>query len=211
MWDIDFNRLRDVFVYDPQAPMIFSSGIFLWLFAAFILVYLLLQHRLTARLLFVTAFSYYFYYKSSGTYFFLLALVTASDFFIARFMAGTSVGWKRKASVVLSLAINLGLLAYFKYTNFLGDVFASLLGGTFHHYDIFLPVGISFFTFQSLSYTIDVYRKDITPLTNLLVMLFTYPSSHNWWQVLLYVPVTLSHRYAVLCSYPMRCSEGGYS
>ena len=168
MWDIDFNRLRDVFVYDPQAPMIFSSGIFLWLFAAFILVYLLLQHRLTARLLFVTAFSYYFYYKSSGTYFFLLALVTASDFFIARFMAGTSVGWKRKASVVLSLAINLGLLAYFKYTNFLGDVFASLLGGTFHHYDIFLPVGISFFTFQSLSYTIDVYRKDITPLTNLL-------------------------------------------
>ena len=63
MWDIDFNRLRDVFVYDPQAPMIFSSGIFLWLFAAFILVYLLLQHRLTARLLFVTAFSYYFYYK----------------------------------------------------------------------------------------------------------------------------------------------------
>ena len=44
MWDIDFNRLRDVFVYDPQAPMIFSSGIFLWLFAAFILVYLLLQH-----------------------------------------------------------------------------------------------------------------------------------------------------------------------
>jgi len=41
MWDIDFNRLRDVFVYDPQAPMIFSSGIFLWLFAAFILVYLL--------------------------------------------------------------------------------------------------------------------------------------------------------------------------
>ena len=168
MWDIDFNRLRDVFVYDPQAPMIFSSGIFLWLFAAFILVYLLLQRRLTARLLFVTAFSYYFYYKSSGTYFFLLALVTASDFFIARFMAGTSVGWKRKASVVLSLAINLGLLAYFKYTNFLGDVFASLLGGTFHHYDIFLPVGISFFTFQSLSYTIDVYRKDITPLTNLL-------------------------------------------
>lgn len=51
MWDIDFNRLRDVFVYDPQAPMIFSSGIFLWLFAAFILVYLLLQRRLTARLL----------------------------------------------------------------------------------------------------------------------------------------------------------------
>ena len=59
--NIDLDRLRDVFTYDPQAPMIFSSGIFLWLFVAFILVYLLLQRRTTARLLFVTLFSYYFY------------------------------------------------------------------------------------------------------------------------------------------------------
>mgnify|MGYP006988596250 CR=1 FL=1 len=55
--NIDLDRLRDVFTYDPQAPMIFSSGIFLWLFVAFILVYLLLQRRTTARLLFVTLFS----------------------------------------------------------------------------------------------------------------------------------------------------------
>lgn len=54
--NIDLDRLRDVFTYDPQAPMIFSSGIFLWLFVAFILVYLLLQRRTTARLLFVTLF-----------------------------------------------------------------------------------------------------------------------------------------------------------
>lgn len=126
-------------------------------------------------------------------------------------MASSSVRWQRKVWVLVSLVINLGLLCYFKYTNFLGDVFASLVGGTFHHYDIFLPVGISFFTFQSLSYTIDVYRKDITPLTNLLDYAFMYLSSRNWWQALLCVPVILSHRYAALCSYPMRCSEGGYS
>lgn len=166
--NIDPTRLRDVFVYDPQAPMIFSTGIFLWLFAAFILVYLLLRRRTTARLLFVTLFSYYFYYKSSGTYFFLLAVVTVSDFLIARFMSRATVRWQRKTWVVLSLCINLGLLCYFKYANFLGDLFASLTGGTFTAMDIFLPVGISFFTFQSLSYTIDVYRKEITPLTNLL-------------------------------------------
>ncbi len=59
--NIDWSRLRDVFLYDPQAPMIFSSGLFLWLFAAFVVVYLLLQRRTTARLLFVTLFSYYFY------------------------------------------------------------------------------------------------------------------------------------------------------
>ena len=166
--NIDLDRLRDVFTYDPQAPMIFSSGIFLWLFVAFILVYLLLQRRTTARLLFVTLFSYYFYYKSSGTYFFLLGLVTVCDFFIACLMAREAIPWLRKAWVVLSLFINLGLLCYFKYTNFLGETFASLTGGTFTTMDIFLPVGISFFTFQSLSYTIDVYRRQITPLGSLL-------------------------------------------
>ena len=72
--DIDFSRLKEVLTYDPQAPMIFSSGIFLWLFAAFMVVYVLLQRKYTARIMFVTLFSYYFYYKSSGTYFFLLAM-----------------------------------------------------------------------------------------------------------------------------------------
>ncbi|WP_289115091.1 MBOAT family protein [uncultured Bacteroides sp.] len=166
--NIDPERLRSVFIYDPQAPMIFSSGIFLWLFAAFMLVYLVLQHRATARLLFVTLFSYYFYYKSSGTYFFLLGLITVCDFFIARLMVREPVPLLRKAWVGVSLSINLGLLCYFKYTNFLGTFLASLTGGLFEPLDIFLPVGISFFTFQSLSYTIDVYRRQITPLTSLL-------------------------------------------
>lgn len=165
---IDPTRLRDVFLYDPHSPMIFSSGIFLWLFAAFIVVYLLLQCRTTARLMFVTLFSYYFYYKSSGTYFFLLAVVTVSDFLLALLMEHTVTRWKRKLWVVVSLCVNLGLLCYFKYTNFLLECWASLTGGNFSMLDIFLPVGISFFTFQSLSYTIDVYRREIKPLTNLL-------------------------------------------
>lgn len=166
--DIDFSRLLEAFKYNPDAPMIFSSGIFLWLFAAFMVIYTLLQHRNTARILFVALFSYYFYYKSSGTYFFLLAIVTVTDFVIAWLMDRTDVRWKRKFCVVLSVSVNLGLLCYFKYTNFLGGVIASLMGGEFTALDIFLPVGISFFTFQSLSYTIDVYRKEIKPLTSLL-------------------------------------------
>ena len=167
-WNIDPARLAQAFVYDPQAPLIFSSGLFVWLFAAFAVAYVCLRRRTTARLLFVTAFSYYFYYKSSGVYFFLLALVTVSDFCIARLMNRTQRRGRRKACVALSLAVNLGLLAYFKYTNFLGEAWAALTGGSFAPLDIFLPVGISFFTFQSLSYTIDVYRREITPLTNLL-------------------------------------------
>ena len=154
--------------YDPASPMIFSSGIFLWLFAGFILIYALLHRNLTARLLFVTCFSYYFYYKSSGFYFFLLAVVTVSDFFIAQWMSRTESKTGRKWLVALILLVDLGLLGYFKYTNFFGHLFAQMGGFTFHDMDIFLPVGISFFTFQSLSYTIDVYRGRIKPLDTLL-------------------------------------------
>ena len=95
-------------------------------------------------------------------------MVTLSDFLIARRMARARTQGHRKAWVILSLVVNLGLLAYFKYTNFLGEAFAALWGGTFAPLDIFLPVGISFFTFQSLSYTIDVYRGQVKPLDNLL-------------------------------------------
>jgi hypothetical protein len=70
--------------YNPQNPVIFNSGLFLFLFVAFSAVYYLLRNRDTARILFVTLFSYYFYYKSSGFYFLLLGLVTTTDFLLAR-------------------------------------------------------------------------------------------------------------------------------
>lgn len=168
MWQVDWTKLTGLLAYDSHQPMIFSSGIFLFLFLAFSFVYMLLQKRVTARLLFVTLFSYYFYYKSSGIYFFLLGIVTVSDFFLAHRMQQTETHWKRKMLVVISLCINLGLLCYFKYTNFFCQMLCPLWNGSFQPLDIFLPVGISFFTFQSLSYTIDVYRKDLKPLDNLL-------------------------------------------
>ena len=169
---IDLGKLAEVLTYNPKQPLIFSSGLFLFLFLGFSLIYVLLQKRTTARLLFVSLFSYYFYYKSSGFYFFLLGIVTVSDFFLAHIMHKTEVRWKRKLLVIVSLCINLGLLCYFKYTNFFYEMLAPLWGGNFEPLDIFLPVGISFFTFQSLSYTIDVYRKDLQPLTNLLDYIF---------------------------------------
>jgi len=163
-WQAIAEQLR----YDPSSPMIFSSGVFMWLFAAFIIVYALLSRATTARLLFVTAFSYYFYYKSSGLYFGLLAFVTCSDFLIARLMGRLTTRSARRWLVAMSVTIDLALLGYFKYTNFLGHIIASLTASTFTDLNIFLPVGISFFTFQSLSYTIDVYRGKIKPLGNLL-------------------------------------------
>lgn len=166
--NINADMLLHQLAYDPKSPMIFSSGIFLWLFAGFIVVYAMLNRRDTARIAFVTLFSYYFYYKSSGVYFFLLAVVTCSDYFIGRSIYETRSKSGRKWLVTLSLLVDLSLLGYFKYTNFFGHIWADLSGNVFHDMDIFLPVGISFFSFQSLSYTIDIYRGKIKPLDRLL-------------------------------------------
>ncbi len=166
--EIDIEKFKSLFVYDPTAPMIFSSGLFLWLFLAFITIYACLRKADTLRILFVTLFSYYFYYKSSGTYFVLLAVVTCCDFFFAKWITTYKDETNRKLFVTLSVLVNIGLLFYFKYTNFFAEMLVNLKGGSFKAYDIFLPVGISFFTFQSLSYTIDVYRGRIQPLTRLL-------------------------------------------
>ena len=158
------DRIIDLLTYHPDEPLIFSTGLFLVLFLGFTFIYMLLQRRLYLRLLFVTAFSYYFYYKSSGFYFGLLAVVTLSDYFLAKGIAR----WHSRWLVTLSLMIDLGLLGYFKYTNFFAGMWAQMVGGNFQLWDIFLPVGISFFTFQSMSYVIDVYRGDLKPLPSLL-------------------------------------------
>lgn len=167
MGDIADN-LWDLLSYNASEPMIFSSGLFLWLFVAFYAVYTALRNHCTPRLLFVVCFSYYFYYKSSGFYFFLLAVVTVADFILAQAIGGIKWRPAKKLFVAASLAVNLGLLCWFKYTNFFGEIWASATGLHFEAFDIFLPVGISFFTFQSLSYTIDVYRGRIKPLNSLL-------------------------------------------
>ena len=183
--NIDLSKLTDVLTYHSNAPMLFSSGLFFFLFIGFLIGYMSLRRHLLWRLVYVTLFSLYFYYKSSGWWFFLLLFTATSDFLIARWMHRTSEGWKRKLWVVLSLCINLGLLGYFKYFNFLMETATWLIremgyqiGNTtmqsaiYLPKDIFLPVGISFFTFQTISYIIDVYRNKITPLARWIDYVF---------------------------------------
>ncbi|MBQ9215953.1 MAG: MBOAT family protein [Prevotella sp.] len=167
------DSLLHQLTYHSDEPLIFSTSLFLFLFLGFTLVYFLLEKKTTARLVFVTLFSYYFYYKSSGFYFFLLAIVTISDYLIAGAIYKHSQSHPDKKGVrkwllVLSLVVDLGLLGYFKYTNFIGRMIAECIGSNFQPFDIFLPVGISFFTFQSLSYTIDIYRGQLKPVRSLL-------------------------------------------
>ena len=167
------DRVLPLLSYDPQAPMLFSSGLFLFLFAAFAFFYGFMRRTPALRIWYVIAFSLYFYYKSSGIYFLLLVFAAASDFLIARGIYRARFRWTKRWLVVLSVAVNLGMLGYFKYTNFLIDISNQLFGQGFLQFqNIFLPVGISFFVFQSMSYTIDIYRGQLKPLSNWLDYLF---------------------------------------
>lgn len=168
MFPIDIHKLKQLFVYNPEEPLIFNSGLFLFLFTGFLWIYVSLSKTHKPKLIFVTLFSLYFYYKSSGAYFILLLFATAIDFTLARMIYFSKDKWQRKFYIIVTLAVNLGMLGYFKYTNFLFDSFFSVTGQDFEPLDIFLPVGVSFFTFQSLSYTLDVYRGNLKPVDNIL-------------------------------------------
>lgn len=155
------SQILELLGYQQESPLLFSSGLFLFLFTGFSLFYYLLRNRMTARIIYVTLFSIYFYYKCSGYYVLLLLIVTTSDYLLARWMEQTSHDSRRKWAVVVSVLLNLSLLGYFKYTNMLVGIYDSIIGNNFEPLSIFLPIGISFFIFQSLSYTIDVYRRDL--------------------------------------------------
>lgn len=174
MWNIALDRLADLLRYDPAQPLLFNSGLFLFLFAAFYVVYALLSgRRATAvRLLYVTAFSYYFYYKNAGGYCALLALITLVNFYAAWAMERCTARWARRFWLWTAVGFMLLQLAYFKYTNFLFEEVLPVFGGHFGEMNIFLPLGISFFTFQSMNYIVDVYRQKMRATHNLLDFAF---------------------------------------
>jgi len=167
-----FNSLLGLLGYNPAEPLIFTSGLFLFMFLFFMVVYYALRRQLTPRILFVIAFSLYFYYKTSGFYFLLLVGLSVSDFTIGHLIKNAVSKHRKKLFLALSIFINLGILCYFKYTNFLQEIFMQLIDDPFEFQNIFLPIGISFFTFQSMSYVIDIYRERITPLTRYMDYLF---------------------------------------
>ena len=118
------------------------------------------------------AASYYFYMCWKWQYIFLIVISTMVDFYAGIQIAKTPDKKKKRWFLLLSLFVNLGFLFYFKYFNFFTENTAMALSQfniftNFEYYDILLPVGISFYTFQTLSYTIDVYQGKSEPETHL--------------------------------------------
>ncbi len=167
-----FDNLVEQLKYIPQEPMLFNSSFFLFFFFVVVVFNRIFINNRRAKVTFLMLMSIYFYYKSSGMYFYLVIISSLIDYFAGMHIAGTDDQKKKKFYLILSLVTNLGLLGYFKYTYFILDTFGVLGKPPFDALDIFLPVGISFFTFQSMSYTIDVYRGSLKPEKDFINFLF---------------------------------------
>lgn len=160
---IDLQTVTESFLYDPKNPLLFNNGFFVFFFTFFIILYYLFRNHYTARRYIFCTFSLYFFYKASG-YFVGLVIVSALvNYMISHVLYKRNKESYRTFILVCCVIFNLGLLFYFKYTNFFLAVSNQFLHTHFNTLNILLPIGISFYTFENLSYNIDVYRRDFKP------------------------------------------------
>jgi len=172
---INWTDLSGLWTYVASRPLLFSNLEFFILFFIFYSFYLLLLRSFNLRLLLTTIFSLFFYYKCTGgpvnlwilySYPFLLLIFSAVvDFFLGHFIFIAPSKAGKLLFLVLSLVFNLGMLVYFKYTNFFIEIANAAFDTKWALQNIYLPAGISFFVFQTLSYSIDVYRGQIEPVS----------------------------------------------
>ncbi len=178
--------IKEALIYKANAPLIFTGKGF-WIFFALVLaVYSFIYKQRALRNAFLFLISLFFYYKTSGFFFFILLFSTVSDYLIGFRIEGSKKVIPKKLWLALSIFLNLGVLIYFKYAYFFTDSFNELMGTTFSPINYFaewsnsftgstfrvdkilLPVGVSFYTFQTMSYAIDVYRGDVKPVKSIL-------------------------------------------
>ena len=187
LWSIIQDFFGALFSFDQAHPLLFTQFYFWAFFALVFAVFSLFHSKVLLRNGFLFAASLFFYYKTSGVFLALLLFVIVYNFFAAKWIYRLrSERWK-SAVVGLSVIIDLGILAYFKYAYFITDFVNNLFGLSIEVHDvlgeflnalagaavfsvdaIILPVGISFFTFQAVSYVVDVKRRKIEPVQNFL-------------------------------------------
>ncbi len=160
-----FNQL----LYQPKNPLIFYSSAFLILFTFIYALQLLFHKWNEVRVGILLAFSLYFYYRIGNLFVLMVCGIALNDFITAHLIHRSEKEWKKRVLMLYSVLVNLSLLVYFRYTNFFAESIHSIFGGKgdFIPFNILVPVGISYYTFKSISYIIDVYREVIEePETN---------------------------------------------
>ncbi|MBR9860500.1 MBOAT family protein [bacterium] len=180
----------EIFIYDETNPLLFSQYAFLFLFTAMFIGYTFVYKNFKLRSIYLLVFSLFFYYKCGGIYFSLLIFSTLVDYGCGFGIFHAKSRWRKKFFLVLSMISNLGLLAFFKYSYYVVDLINQSFGTDFRAvnflkvwsnelfstnldiFEIMLPVGISFYTFQTMSYSIDIYRNRLEPCKNIFDFAF---------------------------------------
>lgn len=172
MQGIDLHKLLDALLYHEKDPLLFNSSFFLFFFGFFLLIYVIGYRFSTLRIYLLTLFSLYFFYKTCGWYVGFILLSAVFDYNISKLIYKTEKKSSKKLLLVGSVILNLGLLFYFKYTNFFIGILNDFGSHNINYLKLALPVGISFYTFENLSYTIDVYRGEFKPVKKFIDYLF---------------------------------------
>jgi alginate O-acetyltransferase complex protein AlgI len=177
---------RYIFLYHQDSPLIFTRFFFWGFFAVVLAIYSIIYKKKALRNAYLFFISLFFYYKTGGLFFFILIFSTFTDFFIGLAIYNSKSTLGKRLYVALSVLLNLSILAFFKYDYFftetINTVFNTNIEVVTHaakwsniflgtHFDlgkILPPVGISFFTFQTISYSIDVYKGKVEPVRNML-------------------------------------------
>ena len=184
--DIIRDFLGALFSFDSAHPLLFTQFYFWAFFALVFAGFSLIHSKPLLRNAYLFFVSLFFYYKTSGVFLLLLLFVVTYNYFAARALRRARPAWQT-FWVALSVVVDLGILAYFKYAYFIADFLNDLFGLSIQVHDvlgelmngitgttafrvdaIILPVGISFFTFQAVSYIVDVKRGKIEPLRKFL-------------------------------------------
>jgi len=185
MWENIVSAVRSFLLSGDEFPLIFTDVTFWIFFAVVMAVFSALHTRKALRNAFLFLISIFFYYKTSGFFFSILLFSTITDYLIGFRITSGKTDARRKGWLALSIVINLSVLLYFKYAYFFADSFNAtfgtdwhpinnfaavsneLFGTTFRVDKILLPVGISFYTFQTMSYAIDLYRGHVKPVKSI--------------------------------------------
>ncbi len=203
----DLPAFLQEFVYDQHNPLLFNNGFFVFFFAAFIALYYAFRNNIKTRRYIFCAFSLYFFYKASGEFVALVIISAVVDFFLSNAIYRQTNKGKRTFLLILSIIFNLGMLFYFKYTNFFIAISNEMFHASFNPLNILLPVGISFYTFENLSYTIDVYRDELKPATKFsdyLLFLSFFPK-------LVMGPIVRAHDFLPQINEPYKITETDFA
>lgn len=203
----DWNAFLQQFLYDSKNPLLFNNGFFVYFFTLFILLFFALRNHHKARRYVFCIFSLYFFYKASGWFVGLVLISAVVDFFLSNAIYREKSQSRKKFLLVMSILFNLGMLFYFKYTDFFIEISNSLFDTNFNPLNLILPIGISFYTFENLSYTVDVYRGEFKPankFSDYLLFLAFFPK-------LMMGPIVRAHDFVPQINEPYVISERDFA